>query len=140
MCNILFSHIHFGLFVFSTKLTYLDIYTRIQDIFSFSFLVLIQKSIVYINDKMVTHPRLEYDILYLLVGCIHDSPTEEGAPTINTDSFVNVLQLVSPLPVDFLKHIHEIHIRPTTTALDVDLDDIHRVEYCAYHCSYDSTG
>lgn len=84
---------------------------------------------------MVNHPQLEYDILNLLVGCIHYSPAEEGAPTINTDSFVNVLQLVAPLPVDFYEYAHKINVWSTTTALHVDLHHVHRIKDCANHRS-----
>lgn len=75
--------------------------------------------------------HLEQHVLDLLVGCVHNTPTEEGAPPVNTDSLVNVLQPMATFPVNVSQYVPEVLIRTPAAALHVHFDHVHGVKYCA---------
>lgn len=78
-----------------------------------------------------THSSLEHDVLDLLVGRVHDAPTDESTRPVNTDALVDVAQLVTSLPVDVLQHLPRIVVRAATAALHVHFDDVQWIENCA---------
>lgn len=80
---------------------------------------------------MCTSPTLEYDILNLLIRRVHDAPTHECPRPVNTNSLVDVPQLVAAVAVNVLQHLPRVLVRSSATALHIHFDDVEGIKNCA---------